>query len=147
MGEDAAVSFVKMLHAIDAKDWQGVRDAFADEVDTDYSSLFGAPAARVKADDLVTGWRTFASPFTVTQHLIGPFVVSERQSERVVAETHVRAYHQIKGLPDGDIWMVAGHYTVQLARVDGVWKIAGITLRVFYQEGNARIPEIARAAR
>jgi hypothetical protein len=41
--------------------------------------------------------------------------------------------------------MVAGHYTVKLIAVDDAWKIAGITLTVFYQEGNLRIPELARA--
>jgi len=147
MDDEAVSSFVTMLHAIDVKNWDGVRAAFADDVDTDYSSLFGVPAARVKADDLVAGWRTFASPFDVTQHFIGPFVVLSRSAERVTAETHVRAYHRIKELPGGDIWMVAGHYTVQLARTGGAWKIAGITLHVFYQEGNMRIPEAARSAR
>jgi hypothetical protein len=40
--------------------------------------------------------------------------------------------------------MVAGHYIVRLIAISGDWKIAGITLQVFYQEGNRRIPEIAR---
>ena len=48
------------------------------------------------------------------------------------------------GAPGGDVWMVAGHYIVQLTRGDDGWAIAGITLQVFYQEGNLRIPQIAR---
>jgi hypothetical protein len=146
MSPNAVDSFVRMLHAIDAKDWNGVRVEFADEVDTDYTSLFGAPAARVRADDLVAGWRLFASPFDATQHFIGPFVTATPQPNQVIAETHVRAYHRIAGLPGGDVWMVAGHYAVQLEEMNGAWKIAGITLRVFYQEGNLRIPELARSA-
>jgi hypothetical protein len=35
-----ADTFTQMLHAIDAKDWDGVRNAFADRVTMDYSSLF-----------------------------------------------------------------------------------------------------------
>ena len=31
-----ADTFTAMLHAIDAKDWRGVRQALADEVDVDY---------------------------------------------------------------------------------------------------------------
>ena len=40
--------------------------------------------------------------------------------------------------------MVAGHYVMQMTRGDDGWKIAGITLKVFYQEGNLGMPQIAR---
>ena len=39
--------------------------------------------------------------------------------------------------------MVAGHYEVQLESIGNAWKIAGITLKVFYQEGNQDIPRLA----
>jgi hypothetical protein len=142
---DATNTFTRMLHAIDAKDWDGVRRTFAPEMDMDYRSLFGVPPARVSGDDQVAGWRAFAEAFTATQHVTGPIIVTAQSPDAVIAEAHVRAYHQIKGAPGGDLWMVAGHYVVRLARMDEAWKIAAITLHVFYQEGNARIPEIARA--
>ena len=81
--------------------------------------------------------------FDVTQHITGPILVAPTDSG-AIARTHVRAYHRIAGAPGGDVWMVAGHYIVQLTRGDDGWAIAGITLQVFYQEGNLRIPQIAR---
>jgi hypothetical protein len=140
----AGETFTRMLHALDAKNWPGVRREFADTVDVDYRSLFGAPPARVDADQQVDGWRQFAGAFDVTQHITGPVVVTA-SSDGAIAETHVRAYHRLQGEPGGDVWMVAGHYTIKLIAVDDAWKIAGITLTVFYQEGNLRIPELARA--
>ena len=140
---DAAATFTSMLHAIDAKDWDGVRETFADHVDIDYSSLFGAPAARTSADDLVGGWQRFAGGFDATQHVTGPVLVSAAAGG-AEAHTHVRAYHHVAGQPGGDVWMVAGHYQVRLAPSPGGWKIAGITLQVFYQEGNMAIPDAAR---
>jgi hypothetical protein len=140
----ASDAFTRMLHAIDAKDWDGVRREFADTLDMDYSSLFGDPPARIDADQQVAGWRAFAGAFDVTQHLTGPFVVTG--DDRVaIAQTHVRAYHRIAGADGGDVWMVAGHYSVKLVAVSDTWKIAAITLATFYQEGNLHIPEIARA--
>jgi hypothetical protein len=139
-----ADTFTRMLHAIDAKDWDGVRNAFADRVTMDYSSLFGAPAATVDADAQVAEWRAFGSAFDVTQHVTGPFVITSA-ADGATAHTHIRAYHQMKDAKGGDIWMVAGHYTVRLVPTGKIWKIAGITLQVFYQEGNAEIPELARA--
>jgi hypothetical protein len=41
--------------------------------------------------------------------------------------------------------MVSGHYTVRLVLTGEAWKIAGMTLQVLYQEGNAAIPDRARA--
>jgi hypothetical protein len=141
----AGNTFIRMLHAIDARDWSGVRREFADAVDMDYSSLFGEPPARVDADAQIAGWRRFAGAFDATQHLTGPILV-QRTAAGVIARTHVRAYHRLQGEPGGDIWMVAGHYTVALVPADDGWKIAGITLTVFYQEGNLNLASMARAS-
>lgn len=141
---DAAATFTSMLHDFDARDWFGVRDAFAAHVDVDYSSLFGTPPARTSADDLVGGWQRFTSGLDATQHITGPVIVAAAAGG-ALADTHVRAYHYVKGQPGGDVWMVAGHYEVRLAPSPAGWKIAGITLRVFYQEGNLSISEAARA--
>jgi hypothetical protein len=140
----AGETFTRMLHAIDAKNWAGVRREFADTLDMDYSSLFGVPAARVDADQQVDGWRQFVGAFDATQHITGPLLVTAC-SEGAIADTHVRAYHRMQGASGGDVWMVAGHYSVKLIPVDDAWKIAGITLTVFYQEGNLDIPSLAQA--
>lgn len=53
----AGDTFTRMLHAIDAKDWDAVRREFADALDMDYRSLFGDPPMRVHADHQVAAWR------------------------------------------------------------------------------------------
>jgi hypothetical protein len=140
----AADTFTLMLHAIDARNWDGVRQAFADRIDMDYSSLFGVPAATISGDDQVAEWRAFAGAFDATQHITGPIITIQNPDGNVTAHTHVRGYHRITGAPGGEIWMVAGHYDVRLVKID-TWKIAGIRLTVFYQEGNLSIPELARS--
>ena len=77
--EAASSAFTGMLHAFDMRDWQRVRDAFADHVDIDYSSLFGVPAATVSSDEANGGWRSFGGAFDATQHVAGPYVASGRQ--------------------------------------------------------------------
>jgi SnoaL-like domain len=139
-----ADAFTEMLHAIDLRDWAGVRRAFADRVAIDYSSLFGVPAATVDADSQVAGWQKFAGGFDVTQHVTGPIVVSEQQGDTARLRTHIRAFHRIAGAPGGDVWMVAGHYDVRMRRIADAWKIAGITLTVFYQDGNLALPKIVQ---
>ena len=141
---EAANTFTSMLHAIDVKDWERVRASFADWIYVDYSSLFGAPPATVAVREHVAGWEAFARHFSATQHITGP-IVATIDGNDVVARTHVRAYHRMSGLTGGDTWLVAGHYDVRLRQFAGVWKIAAITLQVFYQDGNLSIPEVARS--
>lgn len=143
--EAAIGAFTRMLHALDLRDWQGVRDAFADRLDIDYSSLSGAPPARVESDEQIGTWRSFVGAFDATQHMTGAFVTSEGRDGEVHAHTHVRGYHRIAGAPGGDTWMVAGHYEVRLAHRRTGWKIVGLTLKVLYQEGNLELPKLAQA--
>jgi hypothetical protein len=142
--EAVAGAFTRMLHALDLRDWQSVRDAFADHVDVDYSSLGGTPAVNVAGDDLVGGWRSFVGAFEATQHLAGPIVSAELQGGEMKVAMHVRGYHRIAGAPGGDTWMVAGHYHARLVHRRAGWRICALTLKVLYQEGNLELPKIAQ---
>ncbi|TWF81691.1 SnoaL-like protein [Pseudonocardia hierapolitana] len=137
--DDPAAVLTRLLHAIDDVDWGEVRACLADEVRTDYTELFGGEAETLPADELVERWKGLVPGFDATQHMTGPCLVDERDGG-LVAQTHVRAYHRI-----GDaVWGVHGHYVVPLERTSAGWQIAGITLRLFYQEGDRDLP--ARAA-
>jgi hypothetical protein len=122
----------EMLHAIDALDWAGVRAAFAEQVDTDYTSLWGGEPAVVAIDDLITGWQELVHGLDATQHLTGPIVTVDGK-----AHAHIRASHWL----DGAAWTVFGHYIARIE--DG--RIAALTLQTFQQEGDLGIPEKARA--
>ena len=128
----SAEVLTRMLHAIDALDWDGVRAAFAPEIHTDYTSLWGGEPAVVTADDLITGWQELAHGFDATQHLTGPILTVDGR-----LHTHVRAHHWL----DGEAWTVFGHYIAVVT--DG--RIAVLTLQTYQQEGNRELPGRARA--
>jgi hypothetical protein len=138
-----ADTVVGLLHAIDARDWKAVRAAFDETVEVDYTSLFGGKPSSTPAAELVAGWAAFLPGFDATQHLLGPVTVRSEPGG-AVAQAHVRGYHYIKGAPGGEVWMVAGHYTIRLVRRTG-WKIRGLTLKAYYQEGNRGLPDLARS--
>jgi hypothetical protein len=148
--DDPATVLTRMLHAIDVLDWAGVRACLANEVRTDYTELFGGEAETVSGDDLVTRWRGLLPGFDATQHLTGPVLVEQVSGEDGAGQkaglrlrTHVRGYHRIEGAEGGPEWAVHGHYVVPLQETDAGWRIAGITLQVFYQEGNTDLPDLA----
>jgi hypothetical protein len=128
-----------VTHDIDHRRWQSLRARFADTVVVDYTSLFSGEVQRQNADDLVDGWRQLLTPLSATQHLLGPICVLI--GERTTATCHVRGYHQAKGLPGGEMWMVAGHYEFELERDWSGWRIHGIKFQLFYQTGNLKLLE------
>ena len=131
-----------LLQAVDDLDWPSVRECLADELCTDYSELFGGEAETLSADELVKRWQGLLPGFDATQHLLGTGLLEEHEGGLTV-RTHVRAYHRIADADGGAVWGVHGHYVVPLERESAGWKIAGITLRLFYQEGNTGLPALA----
>jgi SnoaL-like domain len=124
----------RMLHAIDAHDWETLRASFADQVRTDYTSLFGGEPETVAADDLVARWRPLMLGYTATQHQTGPVVAT---GDRL--DAHVTAHHWLDDAPGGDTWTVHGHY---VARVAGE-RITELTLLTLRQTGNRDLPALA----
>lgn len=131
----AVVATVNSVGAFaDQRRWRDLRAAFADEVDVDYSSLTGVPAARVKADDLIAGWEKGLSTFATTEHLIGGHEVTVTGD---TAECRARfiATHT-RGTPDtADRWTGGGRYRYTLTRVGGLWKVTGTVMTLEWEQG------------
>jgi hypothetical protein len=132
---EVAGVIARLIHAIDLRQWSEAGGLLADEVVTDYTSLFGGEIQRQRGVDLVAAWRTLLTPLDSTQHLLGPIDVRSSNAG-AVASCHVRGYHVRKGPPGGDEWMVAGHYRFEVGRTNGMWRITSITLHTFYETGN-----------
>ena len=141
---DVQGAIIRLVHAIDLRHWSEVRGLLAEDVTTDYTSLFGGEVRRQSADDLTAAWRTLLTPLDGTQHLLGPIDVHVSAGrDGASAACHVRGYHVRRGAPGGDEWMVAGHYRFDLTGKDGAWRIASVTLRTFYQTGNLTLLQAA----
>lgn len=144
MSEEQAITttVTRMLFAVDKLDWPGIRTALADEIETDYVSLFGGTPERLKADTLVQRWQSLLPGFDATQHVTGPIVVTMGKDRTAIAETHVRAHHYIE-TESPSVWMVAGHYVMRMEQTSAEWKIASIRLDTYRQEGNRNFPTVA----
>lgn len=129
-----ATALTRLLHGFDARDWDGVRAVLADEVRTDYTSLWGGAAETVPLETLIGQWSEFVEQFAATQHLTGPAVVD---GDRI--EAHVVARHWQRAADGGLTWTVYGHYLATVA--DG--KITALTLQTYRAEGNPALPDIA----
>ena len=128
-----------LLHAIDRREWSGVRAALADQVTTDYTSLFGGFPRTQSAAELIDGWRGLLPGFDATQHLTGP-IVADVSDDTARAHCAVTAIHRIAR----DHWTVSGHYDVELVRADRTWAIRAITFHKVFVLGDETLPAKAR---
>jgi hypothetical protein len=136
---EAQAVVARVAHYIDGRRWSELRSLFADQVETDYRSLFGGEIQKQSADQLVLeGWRALLSPLEATHHLLGPIDVVVTGNE-ARAECHVRGVHRAPNAPGGPEWMVAGHYVFSLVKQADGWKIRGLTLQASYQTGNREL--------
>jgi SnoaL-like domain len=120
------------------RDWDRVLRLLADQVTTDYTSLFGGAASTVPRADVVAQWRSALEGFDATQHQITNVTVTGSGAE-ASALSHVRATHWI----DGKFWTVSGVYTHRLARAADGWRVTYMAIQRLYEEGDRSVFEHA----
>lgn len=135
---------IRFFHAVDRRDWSTLRVSLTDEVDTDYTELFGGQPQRLAATDLIDQWRALLPGFDATQHFLGPLVMTpdrttDADTASGVVECSVRGYHRL----GEQVWMVAGWYSLTVRATAERWQIAGITLHVSYEDGDRGLTEMA----
>jgi hypothetical protein len=143
--ESVQAVVVRVAHHIDAREWTELRALYADCVTVDYRSLFGGEVEERDAGALIESWRAVLATVS-TQHLLGP-IDATIDGDRASARCHVRAWHCAGGLRGGHEWVVAGHYTFGLRRIDGRWAIDAMRLDTFHQSGNLTLLADVAAAR
>jgi hypothetical protein len=139
----------RIANTIDTRRWTELRALFADEVTTDYTSLFGGDVQIQSGDALIAAWRQMLSPLDATQHLTGAIDV-QRRGTVAVAECNVRGYHISARAVGGSEWMVAGQWIIEMmafgeSKSGAQWLVTRMTLRTFYQTGNRDL--LTQAAR
>ena len=126
-----------VTHHIDHKAWPKLRALFAEQVRSDYTSLFGGDPQQQAGEALVDGWRSSLAR-VATHHLLGPIEVHVAGATAYAA-CHVRATNELPSAPGGATWEVLGHYLFELARSGTGWSIAAMTLETFVQVGNTKL--------
>lgn len=141
-----AVCDLKYRYAtgIDTRDWDLYRSIFADTVDIDFSSYSGRPASSMAADDWVAGVQPLFSGLDATQHsMSNPRV--EVDGERATLDMYMQAEHFLDH-GDPDSWFtIGGFYRDRAVRTAEGWRLAAVTLTVFWRRGDYAVMERAVA--
>lgn len=131
----------RLFIATDSKDWETVIDVFADEVELDYSSMSGQPAALLKPGNIVDAWKTILPGFTWTRHQLGN-ILSTKEDKHASVFCYGTATHYLEN-EKGHLWTVVGTYDLDLTLVEDGWKIHKMKFNFKYQDGNLNLPQLA----
>jgi hypothetical protein len=133
---------IQLFNNTDAHNWDGVRSGFAEEVQLDYSSLNGSPAARLKPEQIVASWKAVLPGFEFTHHQIGN-LLAKTNDDTAHVFCYGTASHYLAH-PAGNLWTVVGSYDFDLKKTpSGRWIIQAMKFNFKYQEGNTALIEKA----
>jgi hypothetical protein len=132
-----------IFNGSDKQDWDVVRDSFHYEVFLDYFSLSKKPGEKVKADEIIKGWRDFLPKFKFSHHVLTNFEI-KITGTNATAFCKGHALHHLPGSEGGDTWTVIGTYDFKLVKISEKWKVNSMTFNLLYEDGNKNLPGLAR---
>lgn len=141
MFDRVEIGDVQMRYArgVDSRDWELFRSCFTDEIEGDYSSVFGTPPARLPADEFVAMIAPVMSALTATQHMITNLTIDFEDSDHATVVAYVRAIHHNAAAEGGAEQTVYGHYTNTVVRTVDGWRIVKVKLTSRIQTGNPAV--------
>ncbi len=128
----------------DRRDWQAVREAFAEEVLLDYSSM-GAAVESLGPAEIVARWKALLPGFKMTQHANTNHRVS-LSGDEAECFSYVNAMHHLPNDSGDDTWQVMGRYEHHLVRTARGWKVDRMKFIVTLTLGNDDLPNMATDA-
>jgi len=121
--------------ALDTRDWAGLESLFTDDAEVDYGPSVGAAHG---PQAIAAVLRRTLEHLDATQHLMGNSVV--RVSGDEASHTgYVQGQHVRRGVPGGDLYLVAGRYEDRLRRTPDGWRFTYRTLVRSWSQGNRAV--------
>ena len=120
--------------ALDDRDWPGLRTCFTDDAVTEYEGLGefeGYPAIEAVCQAALV-------PLDRSQHLVGNVSV-EVDGDTATAQCYLHCQNVKAGTPGGDLFVIAGRYTDQLARTPDGWRFTRRRLETWWTDGNPAV--------
>jgi hypothetical protein len=124
--------------AVDLACYDLAEAAFAPEVVIDYTSLWGGQPQRMTPRTLMDAWRSLVPGFDATRHELKD-VETKVEGAEATATAFVDGRHWI----DGSLWRPIGTFRWTLRRMDGRWKVTGMTFAMTQEVGDRGLAKIA----
>ncbi len=125
----------QLFISTDDKDWDGVRECFADTVLFDMSSMGGGEPEKKSAQEIIDGWKEGLAEIDQVHHRSSNFIINV-QEESAYAFCYGIAMHYTKTESGGKVRSFTGSYDMHLAKDGNKWRIDEFTFILkFIDEG------------
>lgn len=136
---DISTAIIDIAAGADRHDWTRVRDAFADAVTTDYTSLWGGDPVTQPADELVAGWSAFLPGFDATHHMVTNHAITSLSDTSATAQADFTATHRL----DDGLWVLGGRYEYELEKSNDRWVVTSMTMTALWETGDRGLVALA----
>ena len=143
--DKAAISDIQLRYAtgLDMRDWATFRSCFTDEIETDFTSVFGGQPRKVSADRWTESARRTVSGLQATQHMITNHVITI-DGDEALCIAYVQAQHYLPNDRGESTQTMGGYYTNRFVRTAVGWRIRSCKLTLTWNKGNWDIFRLAR---
>lgn len=132
-----------MLLCIDERRWADLGDVFTDEIEIDYTSIFGGRVATTTRADYIRTAEALLGNLEATQHLVSNHLVTG-SGDRARCISQVQAVH-VKANRTGDSHFTVGaQYDMRMVREADVWRIAAVTAIMRWASGNREVMRLGK---
>ncbi|MGD1932444.1 MAG: nuclear transport factor 2 family protein [Leptolyngbyaceae cyanobacterium] len=122
----------------DQGDFASIEAVFADEIQVDYTSLWGGDGQTHTPDSLMTAWASVLPGFDQTYHDIANVQV-ELAGNLATATADVIADHHL----GADFWQVTGQYEYRFVKSADRWQITHMTFNLRDEVGDRTLVTLA----
>jgi len=142
----AEISDVQLRYAtgLDSRDWPLFRSCFTDQIETDFTSVFGGEPRKVSADRWTEAARRSLSGLKATQHMITNHAITVAGDDATCI-AYVQARHYLPNDTGDYTQTMFGYYTNRFVRTPAGWRIRACKLTLTWQTGNWGIFALASA--
>ena len=129
----------RFANSFDMKDWRGLEACFTESLYTDYSDLRGTPPETIPASEYVRLRRESLNHLKL-HHLVSNYEVDFTDSNSATCRASMVVWRK----SDEEEFTSHCFYIFQLTKQADLWKISGITQKVFWNEGTSSIHKGAK---
>lgn len=132
----------QLVRGFDRRDWHTVEHLLADTVVSDYTAMLGGEPQSRTAAEQTRHYQEQLDPLNATMHAATTLLV-DLDGDHATASVNILTWLRREAAQDGPLWSNGSAGEIELTRTEGRWRIARITVRPAWAEGNRGVLEPA----
>jgi hypothetical protein len=125
----------QLVRGFDRRDWHTVERLLTDTVVSDYTAMLGGEPQSRTAAEQTRYYQEQLDPLDATMHAATTLLV-DLEGDHATASVNILTWLRREAAHDGPMWSNGAAGEIQLTRTAGHWRIARITVRPAWAEGN-----------